>query len=383
MLKFNAPIKIKLERDSDGKVHAKKIDDVPCSVEKGNVNVVKVANHKVINAAKDKIVQFIKKKVPKKINAKVTIKRSAKAVEVSPDKVVDAAKKKGAAITQLNSQELQLKSLKMIIKRLKEETREKTMYTKPFSIAEKKILEYIWSYDSPEGDIIFTGKGLEIECIWFFSLYPEIQLSSNIIDLWSTILNDEEKYRGKQLVTRNIYCSTGMLDLNCDAVLVNSHEDLNNKGKRLEVFIEEKDKEDKADEDVPDIKKGRSTSTSISIESIADHIGAKKKIFGKKTDVEPHPISIDEYNDSESDSEYTRIIKKTKKKNRKMIVIEIYSESDEESSPVEKKEKIKMVLTEKYLKKKCKLVVEDSKITKKDLRKKGKMVVPIDEDEEL
>ncbi|GJT67812.1 hypothetical protein Tco_1019292 [Tanacetum coccineum] len=178
---------------------------------------------------------------------------------------------------------------------------------------------------------------------------------------------------------------------------------LENTGKRLEIFIEEKGKEEKSDEDVPDIKKGRSKSTSISIESIADHTGAKKKIFGKKSVVEPHPISIDEYNDSESDSEYTRIIKKTKvkrttveeesnliwiqhklkEKKGKMIVIEIYSETDEESSPVEKKEKIKMVLTKKYLKKKGKLVVEDSKITKKDLRKKGKMVVPIDEDEEL
>ncbi|GKA01675.1 ulp1 protease family, C-terminal catalytic domain-containing protein [Tanacetum coccineum] len=47
---------------------------------------------------------------------------------------------------------------------------------------------------------------------------------SNIIDLWSTILNDEEKYRGKQSVTRNIYCSTGMVDLNCDALVVNRHE---------------------------------------------------------------------------------------------------------------------------------------------------------------
>ncbi|GKC56043.1 hypothetical protein Tco_1083641, partial [Tanacetum coccineum] len=179
-----------------------------------------------------------------------------------------------------------------------------------------------------------------------------------------------------------------------------------NKGKRLGVFIEEKGKEDKVDEDDPDIKRGRSTSTSISIEYIADHTRAKNKFFGKKSVVEPHPISIDEYNDLESDSKYTRIIKKTKvkrtveeesvaskrknmgktmtdKKNGKMIVIEIYSESDEESSPVEKKEKIKMVLTEKYLKKKCKLVVEYSKLTKKDLRQKGKMVVPIDEDEEL
>ncbi|GJW19136.1 hypothetical protein Tco_0026572 [Tanacetum coccineum] len=223
-------IKIKLERDSDGKVHAKKIDDVPCSVEKGNVNAVKVANHKVINAAKDKTVQVAKKEVPKKKNAKVAVKRSAKAVEVPPDKVVDAAKKKGDAMTQFKQPRPATKIIKddyqtpkrgkkRVAQVLEEDLilsgkrmvnpsfalvspyfERKTMYTKPFTVAEKKILEYIWSYDSPEG---------------------------NIIDLWSTILNDEEIYKGKQSVTRNIYCSTGMLDLNCDAVLVNRHEDLN------------------------------------------------------------------------------------------------------------------------------------------------------------
>ncbi|GKC71018.1 hypothetical protein Tco_1116901, partial [Tanacetum coccineum] len=140
---------------------------------------------------------------------------------------------------------------------------------------------------------------------------------------------------------------------------------------------------------------------SLGIESIADHTGAKKKIFGKKSVVEPHLISIDEYNDS--DSEYTRIIKKTKvkrttisvaskrknmgktmtdvkKKNKKFDDVE---ESKSDISTVEKKEKIKMVLSEKYLKKKGKLVAKESKITKKDLKKKGKMVLPIDEDEEL
>nr|GFC04512.1 hypothetical protein [Tanacetum cinerariifolium] len=72
-----------------------------------------------------------------------------------------------------------------------------------------------------------------------------------------------------------------------------------------------------------------------------------------------------------------------KRKKGKIIVIEIYFKTDKESSPVEKKEKIKMVLTEKYLKKKGKLIVKGSKITKKDSRKKVKMVIPIDEDGEL
>ncbi|GJY85503.1 hypothetical protein Tco_0499529 [Tanacetum coccineum] len=65
----------KLKQDSDGKVYAKKIDDVPCSEDKGFVNSVE-------------------------INAKVAVKRSAKAVDVPPDKVIDAAKKKLAAMTQ-------------------------------------------------------------------------------------------------------------------------------------------------------------------------------------------------------------------------------------------------------------------------------------------
>ncbi|GKC81381.1 hypothetical protein Tco_1137098 [Tanacetum coccineum] len=167
--------------------------------------------------------------------------------------------------------------------------------------------------------------------------------------------------------------------------------------KRLEVFIEEKGKESEAEKDAPNIKKGRSTSTSISIVSIADH-------------TEGHPISIGEYNDSESDTEYTRIIKKmkvkrttvkeeslaskrknigktvadVKEKNKKFHdVVEIYSETDKESTPVVKKEKIKMVLIEKDLKKKGKLIVEDSEITKNDSRKKVKIVVTKDQDEKL
>ncbi|GJR20033.1 ulp1 protease family, C-terminal catalytic domain-containing protein [Tanacetum coccineum] len=214
----------KLKRDSDGKVYAKKINDVPCSEDKGSVNSVEVPHQKVINVAKDKTVHFKKKEVLDKINAKVTVKRSAKVVDVPPDKVVDAAKKKLATMTQFkhprpatkiikDDYQTPKKGRKRVAQVLEEDLvlrgkrmvnplfalvspyfERKTMYTKPFTVAENKIVEYIWSYNSPEG------------------LYPKIQLSSNIIDLWSTILNDEEKYRGKQSVTRNIYCSTGMVE---------------------------------------------------------------------------------------------------------------------------------------------------------------------------
>nr|GEV99886.1 hypothetical protein [Tanacetum cinerariifolium] len=75
--------------------------------------------------------------------------------------------------------------------------------------------------------------------------------------------------------------------------------------------------------------------------------------------------------------------KDVKEKNGKKIVVEIYSGTDEESTPVVKKEKIKKVLIEKVLKKKGKLIVEDSKITKNDSRKKVKIVFTKDQDEKL
>nr|GEY54542.1 hypothetical protein [Tanacetum cinerariifolium] len=134
--------------------------------------------------------------------------------------------------------------------------------------------------------------------------------------------------------------------------------------KKLEVFIEEKGKEDKTDEDVPDIKKGRSTSTPISIESIADHTGARRNFFGKNRRrifsikkkkygenndwCKKKEKKFDDVEESESDMDSTQV----QRKKGKIIVIEIYFKTDKESSPVEKKEKIKMVLTEKYLKKK-------------------------------
>ncbi|GKB52007.1 hypothetical protein Tco_0902760, partial [Tanacetum coccineum] len=456
-------LKFKLNRDSDGKVYVKKIDDVPYSEDKRTVNVVEVLHQKVINFAKDKTVQVPKKEVPKKINAKVAVKRSPKAVDVPPDRVDNAAKKKLAAMTQFKHPRPAIKIIKDDYqtpkkgrKRVAQDLEEdlvlsgnrmvnpsfalvspyferKTMYTKPFTVAEKKIVDYIWSYNSPEGyelvpphmvesknEVMRKRRTVFKENIEYILKEAKKKIFNDVhLVFFPCIkLSEEEERRNHYYlicfnmmtaeidIIDNIQNDLEDLDLRYGpyamALLVLSIE---NKGKRLEVFIEEKGKEDKVDEDVPDIKKGRSTSTSISIESIADHTGVKKKFFGKKSVVEPHPISIDEYNDSESASKYTRIIKKTKvkrttveeeslaskrknmgktmtdvkKKNKKFDDVE-ESESNMDST---QKEKIKMVLTEKYLKKKGKLVAEDSKITKKDLRKKGKMVVPIDEDEEL
>ncbi|GKG01088.1 hypothetical protein Tco_0305793, partial [Tanacetum coccineum] len=67
--------------------------------------------------------------------------------------------------------------------------------SEPLSEEEKKLVEYIWSDRCPKGDIVFTKKGLKLECLWFLSLYPEIKVAANVIDAWSDVLNHEEKYR--------------------------------------------------------------------------------------------------------------------------------------------------------------------------------------------
>ena len=60
-------------------------------------------------------------------------------------------------------------------------------------------------------DIVFNGKGLQIEGVFFLSLYPEVEVASTIIDVWSIILNNEEEFRDELSGKRNVYCSTLML----------------------------------------------------------------------------------------------------------------------------------------------------------------------------
>ncbi|GJV10933.1 hypothetical protein Tco_1352474 [Tanacetum coccineum] len=81
----------------------------------------------------------------------------------------------------------------------------------PLSEEEKKLIEYIWSDNCPEGDIVFARKGLELECLWFLSLYPEIKVGATVIDAWSDVLNHEEKYRRNLSITSHVYCWTEML----------------------------------------------------------------------------------------------------------------------------------------------------------------------------
>ncbi|PWA62256.1 hypothetical protein CTI12_AA365670 [Artemisia annua] len=109
--------------------------------------------------------------------------------------------------------------------------------------AEMKLVEYMWSESNPEGEIVFNGKGLQLEGVFFLSLYPEVEVASPIIDLWSIILNNEEEFRDELSGKRNVYCSTLMLkrimkfEENLESVLETSGlKDLNDVG-LIDTFI--------------------------------------------------------------------------------------------------------------------------------------------------
>ncbi|GKD53010.1 ulp1 protease family, C-terminal catalytic domain-containing protein, partial [Tanacetum coccineum] len=72
----------------------------------------------------------------------------------------------------------------------------------------KRIVEYIWSKNTPKGK-----KGFGIEGVYFLSLYLEIKVASTIIDLWTLVLNNEEQHRDKISGDGNVYCHTVMMDL--------------------------------------------------------------------------------------------------------------------------------------------------------------------------
>ncbi|GKA37063.1 ulp1 protease family, C-terminal catalytic domain-containing protein [Tanacetum coccineum] len=68
----------------------------------------------------------------------------------------------------------------------------------------KEIKAKTWYY--------FREKnGVGIECVFFLSLYPEIEVASTIIDLWTLVLNNEEQHRDKLSGDGNVYCHTVML----------------------------------------------------------------------------------------------------------------------------------------------------------------------------
>ncbi|GJZ65673.1 hypothetical protein Tco_0622369 [Tanacetum coccineum] len=104
----------------------------------------------------------------------------------------------------------------------------KVILHEPFSKEGKKIVEYIWSENTPKGYIthyltvyvdlkctvinfLILHQRVGIECVFFLSLYPEIQVASTIIDLWTLVLNNEEQHRDKLSGDGNVYCLTVMM----------------------------------------------------------------------------------------------------------------------------------------------------------------------------
>ncbi|GKB74951.1 ulp1 protease family, C-terminal catalytic domain-containing protein [Tanacetum coccineum] len=57
----------------------------------------------------------------------------------------------------------------------------------------------------------FKNKDLQVQLGIFESLFPDVEVAAGIIDIWSLVLNHEEKYREKNSGGGNIYCYSGML----------------------------------------------------------------------------------------------------------------------------------------------------------------------------
>ncbi|GKE44973.1 hypothetical protein Tco_1472257 [Tanacetum coccineum] len=107
------------------------------------VNAVEVPAQKVVNAAKDKI----------KLAAMTQFKQPRPATKII--KYDYQMPKRGRKrVAQVLEEDVVLSGKRMVnpsFALVSPYFERKTMYTKPFSLVEKKIVHYIWSYNSPEG----------------------------------------------------------------------------------------------------------------------------------------------------------------------------------------------------------------------------------------
>ncbi|PWA44830.1 hypothetical protein CTI12_AA515750 [Artemisia annua] len=100
---------------------------------------------------------------------------------------------------------------------------------------EKKVVEYLWSTCKPASDIAFKTKHYELQCKFFESLFPEVEVAARILDAWSIVLSDGEKYKKKLSLETNVYCKTGMLlETMTDSLIENGADKI----KRAKVFDE-------------------------------------------------------------------------------------------------------------------------------------------------
>ncbi|GJX27754.1 hypothetical protein Tco_0235833 [Tanacetum coccineum] len=118
----------------------------------------------------------------------------------------------------------------------------KVTLQKALSENEKKVAEFIWRacndgskilmqqnlmFISMYNDIVFKSKDLQVQLGIFKSLFPNVEVAAGILDIWSLVLNHEEKYREKNSGGGNIYIIVN-LEYNYDASehLIESGADL-------------------------------------------------------------------------------------------------------------------------------------------------------------
>ncbi|GJU78824.1 hypothetical protein Tco_1275894 [Tanacetum coccineum] len=195
--------KIMLIRNSDGHFDVKK-NDKSDAAKKATAYVLKEKSNA---SKKSKENVIVTKPVVKKVPTKQEEKREEKRDKQTPTK----GKKRGPKKLQ-EAKELITVSEKNTVKHIFDSFYErKVKIYDPFSKEEKDLVDYIWSDSCTEGEIVFSGKGLQLEYVWFLSLHREIQVFSNVIDVWTTILNNEEKFREKSTISSNLYWTTHIL----------------------------------------------------------------------------------------------------------------------------------------------------------------------------
>ncbi|GJT67808.1 ulp1 protease family, C-terminal catalytic domain-containing protein [Tanacetum coccineum] len=92
---------------------------------------------------------------------------------------------------------------------------------KALSENEKKVAEFIWRACND------GSKDLQVQLGIFKSLFPNVEVAAGILDIWSLVLNHEEKYRENNSGGGNIYIIVN-LEYNYDASehLIESGADL-------------------------------------------------------------------------------------------------------------------------------------------------------------
>ncbi|GJU76919.1 hypothetical protein Tco_1273989 [Tanacetum coccineum] len=81
----------------------------------------------------------------------------------------------------------------------------KVTLQKALSENEKKVAEFIWRACNDGSDIVFKSKDLQLRLGIFKSLFLNVEVAAGILDMWSLVLNHEEKYREKNSGGGNIY----------------------------------------------------------------------------------------------------------------------------------------------------------------------------------